>query len=138
MACAVPLTCLPFACLTACAPAVKTLSGGLRDLQQGLWLEGAGQTSEGINVLVQVHNCAVSIPGRALGGVIEGLKKDLPDDVYGAVSTFHVDVVNLLKAGGPGKAADVEQRLKAASPGLRAAALEQGKFAEPSSEQSCI
>ena len=78
----------------------------------------------------------MSIPGRALGGVIEGLKKDLPEDVYGTVSTFHADVVSLLKAGGPGQAADVEHRLKASSPGLRAAALEQGKFAEPSSEHS--
>ncbi len=87
-------------------------------------------------MLAQVHNCAVSIPGRALGGVIEGLRKDLPEDVYGTVSTFHADVVSLLKAGGSGQAADVEERLKAASPGLRAAALEQGKFADLPSEQS--
>ena len=85
---------------------------------------------------MQVHSCAVSIPGRALGGVIEGLKIDLPENVYSTVHTFHADVVMLLKAGGPGQAADVEQRLKAASPALRDAALEQGKFAEPSLEQS--
>ena len=93
------------------------------------------QEAEVEDVLAQVHNCAVSIPGRALGGVIEGLKKELPESVYAALSTFHADVVSLLKAGGPGQAVEVEERLKAASPGLRAAALEQGGFAEASSEQ---
>jgi len=85
-------------------------------------------------VHAQVHSCAVSIPGRGLGGVIEGMKKDLPEDVYSIVSRFHADVVSLLKAGGPGKAADVEERLKAAGPALRTAALEQGKFPEAAEE----
>lgn len=89
---------------------------------------------KGILLHAQVHSCAVSIPGRALGGVIEGMKKHLPEDVYSIASNFHRDVVTLLKAGGPGKAADVEDRLKAGGPALRIAALEQGKFPEAAEE----
>lgn len=68
--------------------------------------------------------------------MIEGLKKQLPEDVYSVVSGFHADVVGLLKSGGPGncKADEVEQRLKEARPRFRAAALEQGKFEEPLEE----
>ena len=80
------------------------------------------------HVFLQVHSCSVSIPGRALGGVIEGLRKDLPEEVYSMVSGFHSDVVTLLKAGG--QAPEVEQRLKEAKTKLTAAALEQGSFPE--------
>lgn len=77
-----------------------------------------------------MHSCSVSIPGRALGGVIEGLRKDLPEEVYIMVSGFHSDVVTLLKAGGAGQAPEVEQQLKDAKKQLSAAALEQGSFSE--------
>lgn len=80
------------------------------------------------HVFLQVHSCSVSIPGRALGGVIEGMRKDLPEEVYSIVTRFHSDVVTLLKAGG--QAPEVEQRLKEAKTKLTAAALEQGSFPE--------
>ena len=74
-------------------------------------------------VHVQVHHNAVSIPGRALGGVIQALRNDLPDPSHAVVSKFHMDVVNLLKAGGPGHAPEFEQRLREAMPHLKDVAV---------------
>ena len=68
---------------------------------------------------VQVHHSAVSIPGRALGGVIQALRSDLSEPVHAVVGRFHMDVVNLLKAGGPGHAPELEQRLREAMPHLK-------------------
>ena len=74
-------------------------------------------------VHMQVYHSAVSIPGRALGGVIQALRKDLPEPGYAVISRFHTDVVNLLKAGGPGHAPELEQSLKEAMPHLKDAAV---------------
>ena len=72
---------------------------------------------------MQVHHSAVSIPGRALGGVIQALRNNLPEHAHAVVSKFHMDVVNLLKAGGPGHAPEVEQRLRVAMPHLKDATV---------------
>ncbi len=74
-------------------------------------------------VHVQVHHSAVSIPGRALGGVIQALRSDLPEPGYAVISRFHMDVVNLLKAGGPGHAPELEQTLREAMPHLKDVAV---------------
>ena len=74
-------------------------------------------------VRVQVHHSAVSVPGRALGGVIQALRNDLPEPGHAVLSDFHMDVVALLKAGGPGHAPEVEQRLSKAMPHLKVVAL---------------
>ena len=72
---------------------------------------------------MQVHHSAVSIPGRALGSVIQALKHHLPEPGCAVISKFHMDVVDLLKAGGPGHAPEVEQRLREAMPYLKDVAV---------------
>ena len=74
---------------------------------------------------MQVHNCAISIPGRALNGVIDSLKGGLDEAVFSLVSSFHADVVSLLKAPGPEGGADaaaLQERLQQRLPDLVAAA----------------
>ena len=94
----------------------------IQQLEQCLTLQG--QTLMGhMCVHMQVHHSAVSIPGRALGGVIQALKPDLPEPGYAVISKFHMDVVSLLKAGGPGHAPKLEQSLREAMPHLKDVAV---------------
>ncbi len=82
-----------------------------------------------IVTLLQVHGCAVSVPGRALGGVIEGLREGLPEGVHALLAAFHAGVVAFLKAGGGEGAAAQSAQLEAQLPQLRAAALGQNMSA---------
>lgn len=78
-----------------------------------------------LGFMLQVHNAAISIPGRALSGVINSLKKGIDEDVFSLVSGFHADVVSLLKNSGSendGSAAALQERLQDKLPGLVAAA----------------
>ncbi|BDA42327.1 E3 UFM1-protein ligase 1 homolog [Coccomyxa sp. Obi] len=72
-------------------------------------------------LVMQVHGCAVSVPGRALSGVIEGLKGGLSEETYDLLFNFHADVVNMLKSGDGAQSAQLQEKL----PLLVAAALGQ-------------
>ena len=62
----------------------------------------------------------MSVPGRALGGVIEGLKQGLPEEVHALLVTFHAGVVGYLKAGGGEGAAEQRAQLEEQLVQLRA------------------
>ena len=78
----------------------------------------------------QVHGCALSVPGRALGGVIEGLKQGLPEGVHALLAGFHAGVVGYLKAGGGEGAAQQKELLDEQLLQLKAAVLGQQVSAE--------
>lgn len=61
------------------------------------------------------------MPGRALNGVIEGLKGGLSEETYDLLFKFHADVVNMLKSGDGAQSAHLQNML----PRLVAAALGQ-------------
>lgn len=61
------------------------------------------------------------MPGRALSGVIEGLKGGLSEETYDLLLNFHADVVNMLKSGDGAQSAQLQEKL----PLLVAAALGQ-------------
>lgn len=48
--------------------------------------------------VLQVHNRAITMPGRALAGVIAEMKSDLPIESSQLLDSFHQDVVSYLKA----------------------------------------
>lgn len=68
-----------------------------------------------------MHNCAVSVPGRALSGVIASLKDELSEETFELLSSFHADVVNMLKSRDGSYEAELQEKL----PLLVAAALGQ-------------
>lgn len=69
---------------------------------------------------LQVHGCAVSVPGRALGGVIEGLRGGLSEEAFALLTAYHAGVVSLLKAGDSPEAAEKRAELLGRLPLLQA------------------
>ena len=67
----------------------------------------------------------MSVPGRALGGVIEGLKEGLSKDSFGLLRDFHAGVVAFLKAGSGDAALQQRAALQEKLPQLQAAAVAQ-------------
>lgn len=49
-------------------------------------------------LLLQVHGKAVSVPGRALAGIITHLKASLEPDSFGLLQSYHQLVVDHLRA----------------------------------------
>lgn len=47
---------------------------------------------------MQVHSKAITVPGRALAGVISEMKTALPAESYQLLDSYHQDVVSYLKA----------------------------------------
>ena len=63
----------------------------------------------------------MSVPGRALGGVIEGLRGGLSEEAFALLMAFHAGVVSLLKAGDSPDAAEQRAELLEKLPLLQAA-----------------
>lgn len=67
-----------------------------------------------------MRGCAVSVPGRALGGVIEGLREGLSEEAFALITAYHAGVVSLLKAGDGPDAAEKRAELLEKLPHLQA------------------
>ncbi len=61
----------------------------------------------------------MSVPGRAIGGVLARLKAELPEDSYTAMAAFHEGVVEALKQGDDSDG-QLQEKLAAQLPGIKA------------------
>ena len=68
-----------------------------------------------------MHGCVVSVPGRALSGVVACLKGGLSEETHDLLTSFHADVVSMLKSSDGSQPAELQDKL----PLLVAAALGQ-------------
>lgn len=69
---------------------------------------GSHHTAESMQPDLQVYSKAVTVPGRALAGIITNLKACIEPEAFDVLHTYHQLVVSHLKAMSSGSSDDAE------------------------------